>query len=670
MALRHEKQAKLPMERLPYQMRPLHFREVKCEKCNMTNHSTKNCWAHLKCTLCGGKGHTYDYCRQGDVTNFPLSQSECQQMMGLLSKIKTRLPPCDGHQMLEIEGLYCLNLPRKGTCNVVNTKTQDLWHQRLGHPSSKVSVLFPSCKIKLLMRALVLFALWLNTLDTFSLSVSSSDSCFDLIHVDIWVVTMSHLFLSTIFLDYCILHQTSCINTPQQNGVVERKHRHLLNVARHQHLFCKGKHLLKNYSTNHQIILICAYLVVVLFPLIHYGLANLTHVLLRVFYWLSPWSKGIQEFPYQTVSTTSPSLDTFFPSLATNTDIDDDHISLITRPRRSSRPTKTPTTLQDFHIEAALLHGPFLHLPRARLLIQYHSLLVFSQSSLTRWKEAMNTEIRALQANKTWSLVPLPSHKKPIGCKWMSTILSLTVISTKTCTCELPPGLGTKGEHRVCKLHKSLYGLKQHQGNGFKLSSALKAAGFKQSYRNSLQDIIETKQFLASHFKLKDMVKGCFSISKIGWRLIYLTITRPDLVYAVHILSQFMDTPRQPHLDAAYKVLRYVKQTLGQGIFLPSTGQLELTAYCDADWCIFFGNAPISWKTKKQGTCRSSAKAVQSMATTCCEITWLQLFRDNQAAIHIASNPSKQFSTLLSKLGVTNIHTNLRGVLRNEIPYN
>jgi hypothetical protein len=112
-----------------------------------------------------------------------------------------------------------------------------------------------------------------------------------------------------------------------------------------------------------------------------------------------------------------------------------------------------------------------------------------------------------------------------------------------------------------------------------------------------------------------DLIADSSSYRRLVGKMIYLTITKPDLSYAVQVLSQFMDKPRTSHLDAAHRVLRYIKQSPGQGIFLSATSNIQLHAFCDADWarcrdtrrsvtgyCILLGSSPISWKTKKQTT--------------------------------------------------------------------
>ena len=66
-------------------------------------------------------------------------------------------------------------------------------------------------------------------------------------------------------------------------------------------------------------------------------------------------------------------------------------------------------------------------------------------------------------------------------------------------------------------------------------------------------------------------------------RLIYLTITCPELSYALHILSQFMQDPKEDHLEVARRVIRYLKGQLGQGILFRSDFDLQITTYCDSD---------------------------------------------------------------------------------------
>ncbi|CAI0421443.1 unnamed protein product [Linum tenue] len=66
-------------------------------------------------------------------------------------------------------------------------------------------------------------------------------------------------------------------------------------------------------------------------------------------------------------------------------------------------------------------------------------------------------------------------------------------------------------------------------------------------------------------------------------RLLYLTVTRPDIAYVVNILSQAVHSPRQQLVEAGYRVLRYLKHAPGRGLFLPLNSSLSLTAYYDAD---------------------------------------------------------------------------------------
>ncbi|XP_070054634.1 uncharacterized mitochondrial protein AtMg00810-like [Nicotiana tomentosiformis] len=152
-------------------------------------------------------------------------------------------------------------------------------------------------------------------------------------------------------------------------------------------------------------------------------------------------------------------------------------------------------------------------------------------------------------------------------------------------------------------------------------------------------------------------------------RLLYLTITRPDIAYAVQNLSQFMHSPKVLHMEVVVRLVRYIKSSPGMGILMSYVALNTLTAFCDADWAscrvtrrsvtgymIKFGGSLISWKFKKQTTIsRSSAEAeYRSLGSTVAELVWLAgLFRelamdiqlpislhcDSKSAIKIFANP-------------------------------
>lgn len=67
-------------------------------------------------------------------------------------------------------------------------------------------------------------------------------------------------------------------------------------------------------------------------------------------------------------------------------------------------------------------------------------------------------------------------------------------------------------------------------------------------------------------------------------KFLYLTLTRPDIGYAVHKLNQFMSSPKLPHLQVVYRALKYLKNSQRQGLFFSAQSTLHLKSYCDANW--------------------------------------------------------------------------------------
>jgi hypothetical protein len=156
---------------------------------------------------------------------------------------------------------------------------------------------------------------------------------------------------------------------------------------------------------------------------------------------------------------------------------------------------------------------------------------------------------------------------------------------------------------------------------------------------------------------------------KLVGKLIYLSHTRPDITYAVNVVSQFMHDPRKPHMDAVERILRYLKSTPGKGILFSNHGNLKIEGYTDADWAgsandrrstsgyfTFVGGNLVTWRSKKQPVvARSSAEAeFRGMALGVCELLWVRnvlsdlgfepketmnLYCDNTSAIAIAHNP-------------------------------
>nr|XP_051228849.1 uncharacterized mitochondrial protein AtMg00810-like [Lolium perenne] len=129
-----------------------------------------------------------------------------------------------------------------------------------------------------------------------------------------------------------------------------------------------------------------------------------------------------------------------------------------------------------------------------------------------------------------------------------------------------------------------------------------------------------------------------FRYRSVVGALQYLTLTRPNISFAVNKVCQFLSQPTEVHWEAVKRILRYVKGTLQTGLQIRKSPSIGIDIFTDADWAgdvddrrstsgfaVFVGPNLISWSSKKQPTVsRSSTEAeYKSLANGAAEAKWV-----------------------------------------------
>ncbi|KAH9310278.1 hypothetical protein KI387_044223 [Taxus chinensis] len=157
-----------------------------------------------------------------------------------------------------------------------------------------------------------------------------------------------------------------------------------------------------------------------------------------------------------------------------------------------------------------------------------------------KWVKAMNEEIDSIKNNRTWELVSLPEGKSVIGVKWV-------------------------------------YKKKFNVDGNFEKHKAR----FRMMNCNPVSTSVSTR------LKLSKDDKGCdidlTMYKKLVGSLMYLTATRPDIMYGVSLISRFMESPKDSHWQAGKRILRYVSGTKAFGILYTASYIFKLVGYTDSD---------------------------------------------------------------------------------------
>ncbi|GJR80727.1 putative ribonuclease H-like domain-containing protein [Tanacetum coccineum] len=242
-----------------------------------------------------------------------------------------------------------------------------------------------------------------------------------------------------------------------------------------------------------------------------------------------------------------------------------------------------------------------------------------------------------------------------------------------------PPGFeDPEFPDRVYKVEKALYGLHQAlrawyetlstyllgQSQDKYVDEILKKYGFLTM--KTARTPMETSKLLLKDAEAEDVDIHLYR-SMIG-SLMYLTASRPDIMFVVCAYARFQVTPKVSHLHAVKRIFRYLKGQPKLGLWYHKVLPFDLDAYTDSDYagasldrksttegCQFLGSRLISWQCKKQIiVANSTTEAKYVVASSCCgQVLWIQnqlldygynfmntkIFIDNESTICIVKNP-------------------------------
>ena len=126
--------------------------------------------------------------------------------------------------------------------------------------------------------------------------------------------------------------------------------------------------------------------------------------------------------------------------------------------------------------------------------------------------------------------------------------------------------------------------------------------------------------------------------SMIG-SLLYLTASRPDIAFSVGVCARFQAAPKESHLTAVKRIIRYINGTSDYGIWYSRDSNEYLAGYSDADWagciddrkstsggCFYLGNNLVSWMSKKQNSISLSTAEAEYIAAAsgCAQLLWMK----------------------------------------------